>query len=144
MGFADKMKEMAKNAVKNATSVGTVSGSSFPLGTKINFATDDGEAAMLFTYKYLSNMIKDKREEIKDNSTPKASCALFNINYSLLSIISYLSRVSGAFGGSEGNRTPVRKSILEAFYERIRFEILPPRRRTDKNRGRQLFYPWRL
>ena len=50
MGFADKIKDMAKNAVKNATSVGKVSGSSFPLGTIINFATEDGDAAMLFTY----------------------------------------------------------------------------------------------
>ena len=50
MGFADKMKEMAKNAVKNALSIGKVSGSSFPLGTIINLTRDDGEAAMLFTY----------------------------------------------------------------------------------------------
>lgn len=50
MGFADKMKDMAKSAIKNASKIGTVSGSSFPLGTIINFATDDGDAAMLFTY----------------------------------------------------------------------------------------------
>ena len=50
MGFADKMKEMAKNAVKNAASIGKVSGSSFPLGTIINLAHDGGDAALLFTY----------------------------------------------------------------------------------------------
>ncbi len=50
MGFADKMKDMAKNALKNATSIGKVSGSSFPLGTIINLTQDDGDSAMLFTY----------------------------------------------------------------------------------------------
>lgn len=50
MGFADKMKDMAKNAMKNATSIGKVSGSSFPLGTIINLTQDDGDAAMMFTY----------------------------------------------------------------------------------------------
>lgn len=50
MGFADKMKEMANSALKNATSIGKVSGSSFPLGTIINLTKDDGDAAMLFTY----------------------------------------------------------------------------------------------
>ena len=50
MGFADKMKAMAQSAVKNATSIGKVSGSSFPLGTIINLTKDDGDAAMLFTY----------------------------------------------------------------------------------------------
>ncbi len=50
MGFADKMKDMAKNAMKNATSIGKVSGSSFPLGTIINLTQDDGDAAMLFAY----------------------------------------------------------------------------------------------
>jgi hypothetical protein len=50
MGFADKMKDMAKSAMKNATSIGKVSGSSFPLGTIINLTKEDGDAAMLFTY----------------------------------------------------------------------------------------------
>lgn len=50
MGFADKMKEMANSALKHATRIGNVSGSSFPLGTIINLTTDDGDAAMLFTY----------------------------------------------------------------------------------------------
>ena len=50
MGFADKMKDLAKTAVKNALSIGKVSGSSFPLGTIINLSHEDGDAAMLFTY----------------------------------------------------------------------------------------------
>ena len=50
MGFVDKMKAMANSALKNATSIGNVSGSSFPLGTIINLTKDDGDAAMLFTY----------------------------------------------------------------------------------------------
>ena len=50
MGFADKMKEIANSALKSATSIGKVSGSSFPLGTIINLTKDDGDAAMLFTY----------------------------------------------------------------------------------------------
>ena len=50
MGFMDTMKDMAKSAIKNATMIGYVSGSSFPLGTIINLTRDDGDAAMLFTY----------------------------------------------------------------------------------------------
>ena len=46
MGF----KDMMKNALKNATSIGQVSGSSFPLGTIINLSSDEGDAALLFTY----------------------------------------------------------------------------------------------
>ena len=46
MGFKDLMGNIAKAA----TSIGTVSGSDFPLGTIINFTKDEGEAAMLFTY----------------------------------------------------------------------------------------------
>ena len=46
MGFGSFLKDVAKKMTK----VGTVSGSSFPLGTYINFATEDGDAAMLFTY----------------------------------------------------------------------------------------------
>ena len=47
MGF----KDMMKNALKAATSIGKVSGSSFPEGTIINLGTNaDGEKQMLFTY----------------------------------------------------------------------------------------------
>ena len=46
MGFAD----FAKKMVKNAASIGKVSGSDFPLGTIINFKTEGGEKGMLFTY----------------------------------------------------------------------------------------------
>ena len=68
MGFADKMKDMAKNAMKNATSIGTVSGSSFPLGTIINLTQDDGDAAMMFTYpnkeEYIVTSDKVKNAEV--------------------------------------------------------------------------------
>ena len=68
MGFADKMKDMAKTALKNATSIGKVSGSSFPLGTIINFAHDGGDAAMMFTYpnkeEYMVTRDKVKHAEV--------------------------------------------------------------------------------
>lgn len=68
MGFADKMKDMAKNALKQFSKVGTVSGSSFPLGTYINLGTDSGDAAMLFTYpnkeEYLVTRDKVKNAEV--------------------------------------------------------------------------------
>ena len=68
MGFADKMKDMAKNAMKNATSIGKVSGSSFPLGTIINLTQDDGDAAMMFTYpnkeEYIVTSDKVKNAEV--------------------------------------------------------------------------------
>lgn len=46
MGLGD----FAKNALKSMNRAGEVNGSAFPLGTYINFATDDGENIMLFTY----------------------------------------------------------------------------------------------
>ncbi len=46
MGFGDMMK----NALKSATRAGEVNGSEFPLGTYINFGSEDGENYMLFTY----------------------------------------------------------------------------------------------
>ena len=46
MGFGDMMK----NALKSATRAGEVNGSEFPLGTYINFVSEDGENYMLFTY----------------------------------------------------------------------------------------------
>ena len=68
MGFADKMKEMAKGALKNALKIGTVSGSSFPLGTIINFSSSDGDKAMLFTYpnkeEYVVTRDKVKNAEV--------------------------------------------------------------------------------
>ena len=68
MGFADKFKDMAATAMKNATSIGKVSGSSFPLGTIINFAKDDGDAAMMFTYpnkeEYMVTRDKVKHAEV--------------------------------------------------------------------------------
>ena len=46
MGFGD----FVKNAVKSACRAGEVNGSEFPLGTYINFGSDEGENYMLFTY----------------------------------------------------------------------------------------------
>ena len=68
MGFADKLKDAAKNAAKKMSSIGTVSGSSFPLGTFINFASEDGDAAMMFTYpnkeEYIVTRDKVKSAEV--------------------------------------------------------------------------------
>ena len=68
MGFADKLKDMAASAVKNATSSGKVSGSSCPLGTIINLAKEDGDAAMMFTYpnkeEYIVTRDKVKSAEV--------------------------------------------------------------------------------
>jgi len=44
------LKDFAKNALKNASKVGTVSGHDFPLGTYINTGSSDGERWILFTY----------------------------------------------------------------------------------------------
>lgn len=46
MGFGD----FVKNAVKSASRAGEVNGSEFPLGTYINFGSEEGENYMLFTY----------------------------------------------------------------------------------------------
>lgn len=46
MGFMDALK----NVGKSITSIGTVSGSSFPIGTIINLSKEDEEPALLFTY----------------------------------------------------------------------------------------------
>lgn len=46
MGF----KDFAKNALKSANRAGEVNGSAFPVGTYINFGSDEGEQYMLFTY----------------------------------------------------------------------------------------------
>lgn len=52
MGF----KDFAANAMKSAFRAGEVNGSEFPLGTFINFGSEEGENYMLFTYP-------DKTEE---------------------------------------------------------------------------------
>ena len=44
------LKDFAKNALKRAFRAGEVNGSAFPLGTYINFGSEDGENYMLFTY----------------------------------------------------------------------------------------------
>ena len=50
MGFADKLKDVAKKALKKAALIGYVSGSDFPVGTYINFkVSEEGEHSMLFT-----------------------------------------------------------------------------------------------
>lgn len=46
MGF----KDFAKNVLKSANRAGEVNGSAFPVGTYINFGSDEGEHYMLFTY----------------------------------------------------------------------------------------------
>ena len=48
--FKDMAKEMGKDMLKNMTKIGSVSGSSFPINTKINLTTSDGESALLLTY----------------------------------------------------------------------------------------------
>ena len=46
MGFGD----FVKSVVQLNTSIGKVSGSDFPVGTLIHFTSEDGDAAMLFTF----------------------------------------------------------------------------------------------
>lgn len=46
MGLGD----FVKNAVKSAFRAGEVNGSAFPLGSYINFGSEEGEHYMLFTY----------------------------------------------------------------------------------------------
>ena len=46
MGFKDFMAKQ----LKNATKAGEVNGADFPLGTYINFGSEEGENYMLFTY----------------------------------------------------------------------------------------------
>ena len=65
MGF----KDMVKGALKAATSIGKVSGSSFPTGTIINLGTTgDGDKQMLFTYpnkeEYVVTRDKVKNAEV--------------------------------------------------------------------------------
>lgn len=44
------LKDLMGAALKAATCIGTVSGSDFPLGTKINIKIDGSERSLLFTY----------------------------------------------------------------------------------------------
>ncbi len=64
MGFGDFMK----GAMKNLTKIGTVSGSSFPVGTIINFSSSDGEKTLLFTMpnkdEYVVSHDKVKKAEV--------------------------------------------------------------------------------
>ena len=59
---------MMKNLAKAATSIGQVSGSSFPLGTSINLCSDEGENALMFTYpnkeEYIVTRDKVKSAEV--------------------------------------------------------------------------------
>lgn len=50
------LKDLAKGALKKATSIGKVNGHDFPIGSYINLTSVDGERAFLFTYP-------DKTEE---------------------------------------------------------------------------------
>ena len=64
MGF----KDFVKNVAKAATSIGKVSGSSFPLGTIINLTKDEGDMAFMFTYpnkeEYIVTRDKVKSAEV--------------------------------------------------------------------------------
>lgn len=44
------LKKFLQKSIKSAFRAGEVNGSEFPLGTFINFKTEDGENCMLFTY----------------------------------------------------------------------------------------------
>lgn len=44
------LKDFAKNALKSACRAGEVNGTAFPVGTYINFGSEEGESYMLFTY----------------------------------------------------------------------------------------------
>ncbi len=50
MGFADSMKKLGKDILKNVGSIGKVNSSDFPVGTIIHFSETDGDASMTFTY----------------------------------------------------------------------------------------------
>lgn len=50
------LKDFARNALKSLSRAGEVNGSAFPLGTYINFGSEEDENFMLFTYP-------DKTEE---------------------------------------------------------------------------------
>lgn len=62
------LKDFMKNVAKQATSIGKVSGSAFPVGTIINLTSNEGEKAFLFTYpnkeEYLVTREKVKSAEV--------------------------------------------------------------------------------
>lgn len=64
MGFGD----FAKNISKVLTSIGKVSGSSFPVGTMINLTNTNGDSSMTFTYpnkeEYVVTRDKVKKAEV--------------------------------------------------------------------------------
>lgn len=49
MGFMDKLKSAGGSVLKAMTRAGYVSSHDFPVGTTINFGSDEGEKAMIFT-----------------------------------------------------------------------------------------------
>lgn len=49
MGFMDKVKSAGKSIGKQLNKVGKVNGHDFPVGSYINFGSDEGERAMIFT-----------------------------------------------------------------------------------------------
>lgn len=68
MGFMDKAKSFAKDSLKKAASIGSVSGSDFPVGTYINLKVDNNEPTMLFTFpnktEYVVTHDKVKNAEV--------------------------------------------------------------------------------
>ena len=68
MGFADSMKKLGKDILKNAGSIGKVNSSDFPVGTIIHFSDTEGDASMTFTYpndeKYIVTHDKVKKAEV--------------------------------------------------------------------------------
>ena len=68
MGFGDSLKKIGGNILKNATKIGDVSGSEFPVGTVIHFSETDGDASMTFTFpndtKYVVTHDKVKHAEV--------------------------------------------------------------------------------
>lgn len=68
MGFADSMKKLGKDILKNAASIGKVNSSDFPVGTIIHFSETDGDASMTFIYpndeKYIVTHDKVKKAEV--------------------------------------------------------------------------------
>ena len=68
MGFADSLKKMGKDIMKNVGSIGKVNSSDFPVGTVIHFSETDGDASMTFTLpndtKYVVTHDKVKSAEV--------------------------------------------------------------------------------
>lgn len=87
MGFMDALK----NIGKSMTSIGKVSGSSFPIGTIINFSKEDEDPALLFTYpnkqEYVVTHDKVKSAEvlamgvIDINNSNKGTTSIYGTKY---------------------------------------------------------------